>query len=627
MRLQFDDAVLTDAVFAVSEETRTITGLAVPWNQSAKSGGKSWRFARGSIRWASEKRVKLLRDHDNTQAFGFATKIEDTDAGLIATFKVARGPEGDRLLAMAADGVLDGLSIGVNFRDEDTGPDPHHPGGFVVSAAALREVSLTAMPAFDDSRLTSVRASQQGEQEPVMPENEKQEQAPVTPAAPTNPTPAPAPAPTNPAPAPAEPAKQEGGQATFAMTQDQLNQLIAGINAAPAAQAAPVPAAVAADRPVVNPTAPVAQAAAFVSEPLPYQFTRESGRYVFSSATEHDFSADLFHMINEGVKHGPEAKRVKALIDAAFAVTTTNVSGLMPKQQRPDLWQPQMDYATPLWDMINSGTTDGTPFELPKYDSSSGLVSAAVEGVEPAPGAFAVTTQTITPSALWGKVELTRHAVRRGGNPQTSGVVWEQMLRSFFEAREAAVATFLNTLVGTAQSITLAVPTGPADNDEDQATVTSLEQAIADLQFVRGGNRFSAFAVHQFLYRILARVKDDAGRPLFPMIAPQNANGTTSSLYRSMEVGGTTAVGAWALGPATGTDPVNSWLFDPAKVRGWGSTPDRLDWDFGSLVQNTNVTGNLPQLSMVTIGLFADIAFGCIDINGVRRVITDPVGS
>jgi hypothetical protein len=91
-----------------------------------------------------------------------------------------------------------------------------------------------------------------------------------------------------------------------------------------------------------------------------------------------------------------------------------------------------------------------------------------------------------------------------------------------------------------------------------------------------------------------------------------------------MDIGGTTAVGAWALGAATGTDPVNSWLFDPAKVRGWASTPDRLDWDFGATIQATD---RVPQLSMVTIGIFGDIAFGCLDINGVRQVITDPVGS
>lgn len=621
MKLQFDDAAV-DATFAVDPGRREITGLAVPWGQSAKSGGKAWRFARGAVKWASERRVKLLRDHDNTQAFGYATKIEDTEAGLVATFKVMSGPEGDRILAMAQDGVLDGLSIGVVFRDEDTVPDPTYPGGFVVSAAALREVSLTAMPAFDDSRLTSVRASEQDEKEPVMPENQKQEQTPVTPAVAPTPPAAPAVEPVTPAATPAP---------VLTFSQEQLNQLIAGINHAPAAQAAPpvtpepvTPAA----RPVVDPTAGPQTAATFVSEPLPYTFSRQGqGRYLFADNAKHDFSTDLFalgraKMFGEHIDPAA-AKRVQGLVEAAFAVTTTNVAGLMPKEQRPDLWQPQQDYATPLWDMVNSGTTDGTPFELPKYDSSSGLVSAAVEGVEPAPGAFAVTTQTITPTALWGKVELTRHAVRRGGNPQTSGVVWEQILRSYFEAREAAVATFLATLTA-ATDITLTVPTGAPDNDEDQATVASLEAAFADLQFVRGGNRFTAFAVHQFLYRVLSRVKDDAGRPLFPMINPQNANGTTTSLYKTIDVGGTTAVGAWALGAATGTDPVNSWLFDPTKVRGWASTPDRLEWDFGATIQSTD---RVPQLSMVTLGIFGDIAFGCLDINGVRQVITDPVGS
>jgi hypothetical protein len=64
----------------------------------------------------------------------------------------------------------------------------------------------------------------------------------------------------------------------------------------------------------------------------------------------------------------------------------------------------------------------------------------------------------------------------------------------------------------------------------------------------------------------------------------------------------------------------NSWLFDPAKVRGWASAPERLDWNFGATVQ----TANIPQLSHVTIGIYGDIALANLDIAGVRQVIFDP---
>lgn len=609
--------------FAVNEGARTITGLAVPWNKVARNNGTNWRFERGGITYADMKRVKLLRDHDNGQALGKAIAITDTDQGLVMTFKVSPGPEGDRALALAADEVLDGLSIGVEWSDQDFDADPLNPGAFLVKRANLREVSLTAVPAFDDSRLTSVRASDVPEKGPVMPENEKKtETTPVTPAAvPAAVTP-PTAAPVAPTAVPATPAGVTFSAEQFAAfmaahTPTKTEAILPAVAQTPVVE----------PRPTVDPTARPTQAATFVAEPLPYRFTHvprhgtEAGKHVFHNEQEHSFSGDVFSILDNRDRDGSAAARVQAMIKGAFAVTETNVAGLNPVRQAPELWQPQMDYATPLWDMINSGSTDGRPFVLPKFSSASGLVAPATPGTEPAPGAMAVTTQTITPTQVWGKVEIERQAIRQVGNPQLDSILWDQMLREYYEDREAAVATFLNTLTA-AVDIVLTVPTGPADNDEKQAIAASLEAGIAGLQFVRGGNRFTAFAVHQDLYKVLASVTDDAGRPLYPMIAPQNANGGAQPLFKTMDVAGTRAVPSWALGN-TSTDPANSWLFDPAKVRGWASAPERLDWNFGATVQSNNIT----QLAYVTVGIYGDIALANLDINGVRQVIADVTGS
>ena len=621
--IEFDPA-LVSASFAVDSERRVVTGLVIPWGETARNNGREWRFARGGlVREPNLKRVKLLRDHDNSQAHGYALGLEDTDAGLVGRYSVAPGADGDRLLALAGHGTLDGLSGGFEWDPADVVPDPENPGAYLVKRYWMRETSLTAMPAFTNSRLTSVKASEdQSGREPAMPDTTP-ETAPATQPAATPPT-APATVPAAPE-TPAAPQPQMIG-----FSAEQFSEIM-GRLAAPSAVAAgevTEPAPATAPRPIVDPTTQeVTTGATLVREPLPYRFSYQRpsngqpGRHVFH-VSEYDFSTDLFRLV-EGQGDEAARKRVNGLVRATFDVDTTDTAGLTPNIQRPDMWVPQMDYPTPLWDMINAGTlADGTPFTLPKFNSASGLVSAATEGTEPSPGAFTVTTQTITPTQLWGKVEITRQAVRRGGNPMTTGVIWDQMLRSYMEAREAAVATFLGTLTA-ATDITLTVATGTSDNDEDQATVASLEAAIADLQFARGGNRFSAFAVHQDLYRLLARVKDDAGRPLYPILAPQNANGTTGRLYSTIDVAGTTAVGAYALGSPGQTNPTNSWLFDPAKVRGWASNPERLEWDFGATVQSSNNT----QLALVTLGIYGDIALGNVDINGVRQVIHDPVGS
>lgn len=357
-------------------------------------------------------------------------------------------------------------------------------------------------------------------------------------------------------------------------------------------------------------------------EALPYNVARVDGRSVFNRGQNgHDFSSDVFAVINQNGDAGEAVNRINALIGAAFQpsndIDKADTAALNPNRYASELWQPQMDYVTPLWDMVSSGTTDGTPFDVPKYNSSSGLVGPATEAVEPAAGAMTVTSQTITPTQVWGKVEVTRQAARRGGRPELSGILWDQMLREYYEDRESAVATFLNTLTAAAD---IAITAGAGTNASDLISVGNFEDAITLLQFVRGGNRFSAMAAHVDLYKVFARVKDTAGRPMYPQISPMNANGTSQALWRYIDVGGTRVVPAWALG-ASGAVSANSWLFDPAKVRGWASAPERLDWNFGATVQ----TANIPQLSHVTIGIYGDVAFANLDINGVRQVTYDPV--
>ena len=566
--------------FAVDRESRTVTGLVVPFGKIARKNGRRFRFAPGSLEYTQLSRVKLLRDHDRSQAVGKAIELIETAEGYVGTFKISHGTAGDEVLALAEDEVLDGLSVGVDIADAV--PDPENRGVFLVRRALLNETSLTAFPAFDDSRLTSVTASRD-EKGVAMDADETTTETTTAPAG-------------------------EPGYVT--LNADVLGEAIAK-------------ALTKIERPAeVNPVRPVAQT--FVSEPVPYRFSYEGGKHVFRSDAEHDFSTDLIAAL-KGRETGRDVTgamdRVDALIKAQFAdVERADVTALNPNRHRPDMWQPQMDYATPLWDMINSGSTDGTKFDVPKFDSSSGLVGPATEKTEPEPGAFTATLQTITPTQVWGKVEISRQAWRAGGSPQLSGILWDEMLREYYSDREAAVATFLNTLTAATDIALTGRPAATPDNDDDRVTADDLERAIADLQFVRGGNRFRAFAVHQDLYRLLARVKDGNGRPLYPQINPQNANGTAANLFSTLNIAGTVAVPSWALGAGGQTTSTNSWLFDPAKVRGWASAPERLFWDFGATVQ----TANLPQLSFVTIGIYGDVALANLDINGVRQVTFDP---
>lgn len=593
---------LTAATFSVDAERRTMRGLVVPWDRVGRhDNGDQWIFRRDATVFAHAKYIRLNDEHVQSMKLGRATSAESTPEGLVMTFKVFDGAAGDRALEAALAGKKTGLSAEVDIDTADTAPDPADPRTLAVSMANLTGVAFTANPAFDESRLISVAANKDGASMKCTKCGLVHADG-VTDCV------------TPPAPDQQEPTEQ---QQPVTFSADQFAQFLEHMRSTGSPDQAP--------RPVVDPTTG-RPAPAQVTEPLPYRFSRTAPlgqvKYNFSGETEHDFSRDLMTVITAQMERrdpGAARERLDGFIKASFAdVEIADVPGTRVPQVRPDMWVPQLDYATPLWDLVGRGPIGGMPFYVPKFTSASGLVGVATEKTEPAAGSFVDELQTITPGQLWGKVEISRQLWRTQGTPALSGILWEQMLREFYEDREAAIATFLNTLTA-ATDITLTA--GAADNDAKQARVDQLEAALVGLNFARGGNRFTGAAVQQDLFAMLASTKDDAGRPLFPMLNPSNANGTVATRYRTMDIGGTTFVGSYALGAGGASTPQNSWLFDPARVMSWAGAPERLFWDFGATVQ----TANIPQLSFVTVGLYADYANANTDIAGVRQLIWDPV--
>lgn len=587
--LAFDAEVTT---FSVDEARRTITGLAVPFGQTASSGGRRWRFAPGAIKWAAVNRVKLLRDHNQSLALGKATKITETAAGIEVTFSVSAGRAGDEALALAADGVLDGLSIGVDFRDADFLPDPENPGAFLVSSAALREVSLTAVPAFDDSRLTSVRASDERTstvpcQKCGLVHADGVIECQTTPAA-----------------VPESPV-------TFAQMQSMMATFAAG-QTPPATPAAVVPA-----RPTVDPTN---SGAVVVSEASAYRFDRSGFNFL---PTEHTFSSDLLAMARagdtgEGGIKTDAGRRVFDLIRRQFVNTaTTNVASLNPTLQRPDMYVDQRDFRYPLTEALSKGAPPNgvQPFIFPKFSSNGTLVGPHTEGTEPTAGNYVTTNQTVQPTALSGKASLTREVWDMGGNPAVSSLVWGQMTRSWNEGFEVAIGTFLNTLTA-ATDITLntgATATQPPTSAQLQA---NWESAIAALQFIRGYD-WSLLAMEPFAYQAFIAARDTTGQPMYPILNPMNRNGTAAERFRTLNLNGIEGVPAWGLGAGTAGSPNNSWLVDPSVVWAWRTAPERLEFP------GTNSAGGYAPVAMVDIGIWGYNAFANSDIGGVRQVTYD----
>jgi HK97 family phage prohead protease len=557
--LRFADVPVAE--FSVDSDARTIEGLALPYGKIGTKAGLKFRFDRGALQVTEASRVKLLRDHDPSQPLGVATDLKDTPAGFKVKFKVARGAAGDEALALAEDGVLDGLSVGVDFDfAADTAPDPRNKGVALVRRADLREVSLTAMPAFDDARVTKVAASRDGGN---MTE-------PATGGAP---------------PVVADPAPQ-----TMAFTAEQLAALLGRQNVpTPAEPAEPE------QRQIVNPTRLTASTT--VTDPAPYRFDSR-GNLMRGS---HDFSQDLF-----AAQGGDAAAMDRAtdFVRAQFDVATTDVNELNPTRNRPDLYVDQRDFRYPIWDAVNKGTlTDITPFTFPKFSSASGLVAAHTEGNEPSSGTYVTTSQTVTPTAISGKAKITRETFDQGGNPQVSNLIWRQMLKGWFEALEAAAVTVLDAASPT--QIDLSGTPGLADDGLDQA----ITAAFAALQFVRGGFSMDNLFTQIDLYKALVAATDADGRRLYPAMGPTNANGTVRGRWAALDINGVTALPAWALA-ATGTVAASSYLFDSESVHGWASAPQRLEFNI--------------EVAHVYIGIWGYKATAISDINGVREIVYDP---
>ncbi len=150
----------TSSTFSVDAATedgpkRTITGIALPYNTEATvSGGQTVSFLPGSLP-TEGKAPKLYMSHDASQAIGLVTERTDDDEAMYFTAKVSTTALGDEALILAADGVLDSVSVGVNptkfsFNDEGT---------MIVEAADWMELSLVPQPAFAGATITDVAAS------------------------------------------------------------------------------------------------------------------------------------------------------------------------------------------------------------------------------------------------------------------------------------------------------------------------------------------------------------------------------------------------------------------------------------------------------------------------------------
>jgi hypothetical protein len=156
---------LTMSVRDVEQEERTVTGIVAPYDEVtylvADPDGE--RIRRGAFNRSigyhhdPERRggpgVPLFRDHNHSVKVGRSVGFEEEPGGLVGTFKVLDGPEGDKLMDHLRYGNVDSFSVGFQPIDAPIGKD----GVREIREARLVEVSAVALPAYGGARVLAVR--------------------------------------------------------------------------------------------------------------------------------------------------------------------------------------------------------------------------------------------------------------------------------------------------------------------------------------------------------------------------------------------------------------------------------------------------------------------------------------
>jgi len=613
--------------FAADAERRVISGLVIPWNQVAYSGGAYWTFKPGSLHWSAESRVKLDRDHVPGTEFGRATQLASNEQGLHGTFKVANTSQGATALELAKEHVYDGMSATVTFESQADGwtAHPDNPDLRVVHSATLRKVALTAMPAYDDARVAAVAARWAGEAPSAPPADSTtppgdpaaERGVPVTSpspaaglalaAAPLDNVPAPAAAPQQPAAAP------QLDAATF--TAGLGESVRAAVEAAFANLPAPQP-----QRQIIpaGQVAQVREAPVYLMNGHGPSLVRDS----WKARTEHD------HEAGARLRKFAEQTRDQATaamhpeFSAQFGVNTGNASQIIAPGYRPDLYVTQLLKGRPLVNGVSRGTiSDATPFNIPSFVSASGATGSHVEGVNPTTGSLTLGTVTVAPGAISGVFELSREIVD-SANPAVDAIAMNAMHESYSQQTEASVYSELNGTNGVGGTITSGfVPSGAqastttgsagglaAGGDE---LVAGIRAALALYPFRRFAAPDRAFLSQEGTSSLAAAVGSD-GRPLLPSVGAANTVGVGNAVNGGWYIDGLTFQPAWSMTGNTSGD-ADVVIFNSSDV--WA-------WESPLLMFRFEERGGPARIDLALFGYFATRILRPVGFSAIRHTVT-----
>jgi HK97 family phage major capsid protein len=185
---QLNAAVIPSEVTVRNAAKRELDMRIMPWDQTAETNVGPELFARTAFEGLNPSKVLLMGlEHEVHLGVGQRGEVQPTrrpqgkgiafenrDDGAYMTFRVAKTQAGDEILALASEGIVDGVSVEMGKLARTRSAHINGRRGTLVEHADLTAVSPTYRPAYTEARVLAVRT--QKEDAPVATE----EQAPAT---------------------------------------------------------------------------------------------------------------------------------------------------------------------------------------------------------------------------------------------------------------------------------------------------------------------------------------------------------------------------------------------------------------------------------------------------------------
>ncbi len=154
--IQHRDIPATLEVREDADGKREVAGIGVPFNSPIDIYGVREQFAPGSVQ--PSEGTKLFWRH--SEPIGKVVESSNKDDGWHHRAVISKTPLGDEAYTLAKDGVVDRFSVG--FEPIEHLEEKADDGTVTIThtKVRVREVSLVPFPAYDDAKLTSVRAAE-----------------------------------------------------------------------------------------------------------------------------------------------------------------------------------------------------------------------------------------------------------------------------------------------------------------------------------------------------------------------------------------------------------------------------------------------------------------------------------